>query len=379
MPVQLTGSLTIGWNDEQAAHVEHEYRAAIEDGFTDVRLLSSGGVYQRVPQLSAGCVNALYVPDEGIVDPFSTPFAYLLDAVSNGITYCPSSPVAELRRERGKWIISAPSDDIEARFVINCAGLGADTVEAAAGFADFNILPRRGQYIVFDKSARRLVDFIIKQPPSQNTKGIYIVPTIFGNVLAGPTAEDVADPGDVRVTREGLATIREAVGMMLPSLLDCPVITTYAGMRPATEASEYRIIPRFEDGWLTVAGIRSTGLTAALGIAEHVVELVVPDVIPAARKSRLNAVSVPDLSEDGVRPWMEPARIASDAAYAEILCHCERITVGEIRDVLASPLPPRSLKALKRRSRVMFGRCQGFYCAASVEKMFDAAQAVGRP
>ena len=379
LPVKLTGSLTIAWTDEQAAVVEREYRHAIEDGFDDVELLTPNDIYQRVPHVAAGGINGLHVPDEGIVDPFSTSFAYLLDAVSNGATYLPSSPITASRRERGLWVLASRTDEFRARVVINCAGLQADAVEALADYADFKILPRRGQYIVFDKSARRLVEMIVKPAPSQYSRGIYIAPTIFGNVLAGPTAEDVADSGDRRVTAEGLANIRQAIGTMLPNLLDCPVITTYAGMRPATEESDYRIIPRLEDGWLTVAGIRSTGLTAALGIAEYVVDLIVPDVIQAAHKDRLNTVSVPDLSDDGVRPWMDAAKIAGDPAYGEMLCHCERITVGEVRDVLASPLPPRSLKALKRRSRVMFGGCQGFFCGARVEKMFDAAQADHHP
>lgn len=124
---------------------------------------------------------------------------------------------------------------------------------------------------------------------------------------------------------------------------------------------------------MTVAGIRSTGLSASLGIAEHVVTEVLNAFAGTGKKREIRPVRVPSLHEGGERAWRDTQRLARDPAYGEIVCHCERVTIGEIRDALASPLPPRSIKALKRRTRVMFGRCQGFFCGARVEALFDAA------
>jgi glycerol-3-phosphate dehydrogenase len=241
-----------------------------------------------------------------------------------------------------------------------------------AGYDDFAIRPRRGQYMILDKSARAIHDVIAMPAPTPTTRGILIAPTIFGNVLVGPTAEEVEDRDDRRVTDEGLAQLRRAIATMIPALADQPVNTIFAGMRPATQFRDYQIIPRLDRNWVTVAGIRSTGLSASLGIAEHVASLVIPTLFDAPRKSDIRPVSVSCLSETATRPWQDAARIAADPGYAEMICHCERITRGEIRDALDSPLAPRTLNGLKRRTRAMFGRCQGFYCGARVQAMFDA-------
>ena len=143
-------------------------------------------------------------------------------------------------------------------------------------------------------------------------------------------------------------------------------------MRPATQFRDYQIIPRLSQRWLTVGGIRSTGLSASLGIAEHVANLLIPALFDVPRKLSIRPITVPDLSETSQRPWQDAARIHCDPAYAEMVCHCERISMGEIRDALASPLAPSTLNGLKRRTRAMFGRCQGFYCGARVQALLDA-------
>jgi glycerol-3-phosphate dehydrogenase len=215
--------------------------------------------------------------------------------------------------------------------------------------------------------------------PMPGTRGILMAPTVFGNVLVGPTAEEVDDADDRRVTAAGLDQLKAAARRMLPALLDHGVVTCFAGMRPATELPEYRIIDRRESNWLTVAGIRSTGLSAALGIAEHVADLLIPELLPAARKQEIRRVRVPSLCESDERPWMDADRVRADPDYGEILCHCERITVGEVRDALRSVIAPRSLSALRRRTRAMFGRCQGFACGTRLLKMLDAAERMRAP
>jgi glycerol-3-phosphate dehydrogenase len=256
--------------------------------------------------------------------------------------------------------------------VINAGGIRADHVEALAGHHDFDIRPRRGQYMILDKSARAIHDVIAMPTPTPTTRGILIAPTIFGNVLVGPTAEEVEDRDDRRVTDEGLAQLHQAIATMIPALAQQPVNTIFAGMRPATQFRDYQIIPRLEHNWLTVAGIRSTGLSASLGVAEHVASLLIPAVFDVPRKPATNRIQVPSLSETSSRPWQDSDRIAADPCYGEMICHCERITRGELRDALASPLPPQTLNGLKRRTRAMFGRCQGFYCGARVQAMFEA-------
>jgi len=373
LPIVTLGGLTVAWTEAEAATLTAMQRAAVAAGFHDAVLVDAASVYARAPHLARGVVAGMWEPEEAIVDPFSTPYAYALDAVANGVELRSASPVTAARPVDSGWALSLPTGEIEAGLVINCGGLRADAVDALGGNTNFRIRARRGQFLVFDKSARPLLDAILKPVPNPASRGILITPTVFGNILVGPTAEDIDDVDDWRVTPDGIAQLERAAETLLPALLDHEVTTTYCGLRPGTEQPEYRIIPRPERRWITVGGIRSTGLSGALGIAEHVAGLAFDGMIEAARKTDIVPVRVPSLLDDGPRPWHEAARLAADAAYGEIVCHCERVTLGEIRDALASPVPPRSLKALKRRTRVMFGRCQGFFCGARVQAMFDAA------
>lgn len=366
LPIVSCGSLTVAWNEGQATALAAMHAAITAAGFHGAEMVEREAIYRRVPALAPGAVAAIWEPDEAIVDPFSTPYAYAFDAVTNGVTFRASSPVTAARHDGTAWHLTTPQGPIVAKLVINCGGLWGDRVEALAGFTDLKIRPRRGEFIVFDKSARSLLDVVLKPVPTLQYRGVLAAPTVFGNVLVGPTAEDVDDPDDWRVTASGLEQLKNAARAMLPGLLAHEVTATYCGLRPATERPEYRIIARPERYWITVGGIRSTGLSGALGIAEHVVGLATDGMLTAARKGATIPVRVPSLLEGGPRPWMDGDRLAADSAYGEIVCHCEGVSRGEIRDALASPLPPRSLKALKRRTRAMFGRCQGFFCGARV-------------
>ena len=370
LPIRKIGAITLAWTEEQQRILEHELASARRDGFT-AELFDGTEVYRRWPQFGPGIRCGLWAPDEAIVDPFSTPHAYALDALENGIEIRRGWPVRRAEQAAHGWTLFNGDERIATRCVINAGGIRADHVEALAGYHDFDIRPRRGQYMILDKSARAIHDVIAMPTPIPSTRGILIAPTIFGNVLVGPTAEDVADRDDRRVTEDGLAQLRQAIATMIPALAEQPVNTIFAGMRPATQFRDYQIIPRLDRNWVTVAGIRSTGLSASLGIAEHVVALLVPRMFDVARKSMPRHISVPSLSETSLRPWQDSDRIAADPCYAEMICHCERISRGEIRDVLESPLAPQTLNGLKRRTRAMFGRCQGFYCGARVQAMFD--------
>ena len=205
----------------------------------------------------------------------------------------------------------------------------------------FTIQPRKGELIVFDKLARPLLSSIILPVPTARTKGVLVAPTVFGNVLLGPTAEDVTDRSDPSTSAAGLSALLAAGRRILPRLEQEEVTATYAGLRAATEHPDYQV--GAHGRYVRVAGIRSTGLTASLGIAEHVAGLLGEAGLraEAARRRRAGAAPrMPYLGEAGRRPYQDAERIAADPAYGEIACHCERVTRGEIRDALASDLPP---------------------------------------
>lgn len=210
--------------------------------------------------------------------------------------------------------------------------------------------------MVFDKAAARLLGTVILPVPEARTKGVVLTPTIFGNLLVGPTAEETEDRSRATVTRSELQMLLAKAAELLPALADMPVTATYAGLRPATEFKDYRIRHEPDMNWVTVGGIRSTGLTAALGIARHVAGLL------GASGAATAPQKMPNLAENLPRDWTSPG-------YGEIGCHCEMVTRREIEAALAGPFPPGDLGGLKRRTRSAMGRCQGFNCLGRIEEL----------
>jgi len=402
--VERTGAVLVAWTAEQAAALESIAGNARSNGYQAVCELSAAGIYEREPALGPGALAGLAIPDESVIDPWTVPLAFATEAVRAGVTLRLGARVTGLPASAGPGFeLATTRGPVRCGWAVNAAGLHSDEVDRMFGGEGFTIRPRKGELIVYDKLARPLVSSILLPVPTARTKGVLVAPTVFGNVLLGPTAEDVPDRGDVSTTAAGLSALVAAGERIVPGLAGEEVTATYAGLRAATEHTDYQIAAFGR--YVRVAGIRSTGLSASLGIAEHVLDLLAdadlplrprdaarvtpvpasaPASIPAPARNgpacmrgrdheRLaSAPPMPYLGESGPRPYQDPDRIAADPAYGEIVCHCERVTRGEIRDALASDIPPGSLEGLRRRTRAMNGRCQSFYCAARVTQMFLA-------
>ncbi|MGL4860070.1 MAG: NAD(P)/FAD-dependent oxidoreductase, partial [Enterobacteriaceae bacterium] len=300
-----------------------------------------------------------------LIDPWSAPLAYIQQAIALGATVVRRCAVQQGQFDGEIWTLHTSQGEARARTVINCAGLYADQVEEIVRPSPFVVKPRKGQFLVFDKSASSLLNAILLPVPTERTKGIVLTRTVFGNLLLGPTAEEQEDRDHPFVDEAILHQLRQQGGAMLPGLKQESVTAIYAGLRPATERPEYRIEFLPEKRWITVAGIRSTGLTAALGIAlyieKHYNEGFSASFTPPAAHE-IPWPEMPRLDQEGPRDFTR-------ADYGRIVCHCEMVTEREIIRALNSPLPPGDLGGLKRRTRVMMGRCQGFYCSSTLAEM----------
>ena len=190
--------------------------------------------------------------------------------------------------------------------------------------------------------------------------------------MLGPTAENIERKDDTSSTARGLEYLRAEGRRIMPELLEQEVTAVYVGLRAATEHTDYQVTIHADEGYACVGGIRSTGLSGSMAIAEHVRELLEDaglDLSP--RPGSTAALTMPNIGEAFTRPYADPARIASDPDYGRIVCFCERVTRGEIRDALASPLPPVDLDGLRRRTRAHMGRCQGFFCGAELASLLE--------
>lgn len=364
LPLLETSALVVAWNEMDEAELPRILAKAHDNGVADVQAIGRADLQAREPHLSAAARAAVLVPGEHVIDPWSAPLAYAHQALAHGARILRRAEVSGGRRAAGEWRLATAQGEVRARTVINAAGNFGDIVEAIARPAPFRIRPRKGQFVVFDKEAAALASAIILPVPSARTKGVVLFRTIFGNLAIGPTAEDQDDRETAACDGETLERLRARAVAMVPALAALPVTAIYAGLRPASKHKDYVIEALPGDGWITVAGIRSTGLTAALGIAAHVAQLY------AAQFAALGDVApvwtpVPNLAEHRPRPYEQGG---------EILCHCERVTRSEIAAALAGPLPARSMAGLKRRTRATMGRCQGFYCSAHVAALLREAQ-----
>jgi glycerol-3-phosphate dehydrogenase len=315
----------------------------------------------REYQLSKDALGGVLVPGEHVIDAWSAPLAYAQQALAHGAVIMRNTEVVNVQRKNGAWHLNG----IEADVVINAAGLFGDHVEALVRPSPFAIKPRKGQFVIFDKPAAKLLRSIILPVPNERTKGVVLFRTIYGNLAIGPTAEETDERENPSTDSVSLEKLKSRAIEMLPALKDVQVTAVYAGLRPATEHKDYYIEALADQNWITVAGIRSTGLTGSLGIALYVAKLYAKNFGKMPKKPPAPIYTpVPNLAEHTIRPYMKGG---------EIVCHCEWVTRGEIEAACAGPLPAGNLGGLKRRTRAMMGRCQGFYCGAEVASILKEA------
>ena len=365
LPLLKTGALVAAWTSEEEERFPNILAKARNNGIDDLQLLSRQEVLVKEPAISANIRAAIAVPHEFVIDPWSAPLAYLSQAVANGGQAVFNAEVRGGEYFGNHWMLHTNRGSVKATHVINCAGLFGDLVDAdVLGQSEFTIKPRKGQFVVFDKAAGSLVRSIVLPVPTELTKGIVIFPTIFGNLAVGPTAEEQESRSDASVNQEILQKLHTQAVSQIPALANIPVTATYAGIRPATEKKEYRVVENAERNWITLGGIRSTGLTAALGLAQYVHKLLEKQGSKFKSLYKPVVPSVPNLAEHLPRDWQT-------SGYGEIVCHCELVTEREICEALTSSIPAGNLDGLKRRTRVTMGRCQGFYCSARLAELTE--------
>ena len=367
--LESTGAVLVAWDEEQAASLSGLAQKARDNGYDATVALSACEVYELEPHLGEGVTGGLKVPGESIIDPWSVVAAYATEAVRAGVRLRLDTRVQSIRRDDGVHVLTTTTGTVRANWLLNAAGLSSSDIDGLCDHHDFTIQPRRGELIVFDKLSRSLVNSIILPVPTKRTKGVLISPTVFGNVLLGPTADDVPDPEATATTRDGLSRLRAAGARMMPALLREETTAAYAGLRAASEHQDYQVRRHDHENYVCIGGIRSTGLTASLALAEYVVALMNEGGFAAGALERMPAPVMAPLGESQQRRYLDDELIAQNAAYGHVVCHCECVSEGEIVDALTGDVAARGLSGLRRRTRAMNGRCQGFYCAARVVAM----------
>lgn len=363
VPYRRIGAVMPALSDVEAQALPSYCEEALGCGVR-AEMLSTSEALHRESLLSSGVLGALYLPDEGVIDPMRLTWALAELAARNGVDVRFNSPVTAFEREGDRLIVaSTPQGRIAADYVVNAAGLHADTVSRLAGGDSFRMWPRKGQYWVLDRAYGARLRHIIFAAPAIDTKGIHVVPTSRGSVLLGPTAEDGEDRYDHSTSVPMLDLALESARRLVPSLSLSHVIKSYAALRPA---SDDPFFVRFDSARpnLIHAVSRSIGVSTSLGVADYVAKLL-------AAKG-LDLTDRPEAADAipfgvGVRYAAEPERLNYGGwSDSQIVCVCEQVTVGEIEQALAARIPARSVDGVWKRTGAGGGRCQGALCLGGI-------------
>lgn len=358
------GSLVFCFDEKDKGKLEELRQRGLKNGVEGLLLLDRQKVLALEPQAGENVVAALYAPTGGIVCPFGLTIALAENAAVNGVDFYLQTKVEGINRFETGYEVLTDKGVFEAKVVVNAAGVYADVIHNMVCKEEnqITITPRKGEYLLCDKKVGKLVSHTIFQLPTDLGKGTLVTPTVHGNLLMGPTAEDIEDKEGVATSAEGLAHVLEKAALSLAEVPARQVITSFTGLRAHGTTGDFIIgEPEEAPGFIDVAGIESPGLTCAPAIGEYVAELV-NELLKPEDNTEFIAVrkGIPHMAEasDEQRHWL----ISRNPAYANVICRCEMVTEGEILDAIHRPVGATTVDGIKRRVRAGMGRCQAGFC-----------------
>ena len=358
-------ALVVAFENERA-EVEAIYERGVRNGVPGLRIVEKDELIDIEPNINPDLACALIAPTSAIVCPYELCIAAVGNAMDNGADLKLNFEVAAIEKCGDTYkITSTTGEVVEAGIVINSAGVYSDRIAAMTGDADFEVHPRRGEYMLLDKECGSFTQRTIFHTPTKMGKGILVSPTVDGNLLLGPTATDSEDKDDTSTTAEGFATIFSKASDNVANIPFNKVITSFCGLRAVGSTGDFII--KHREGVVTLAGIESPGLSSAPAIAEYVDELLVnemgfsadikTDYDPTRRSAHyFQTLTMEEKNE----------LIKKDQRYGRIVCRCEGITEGEIVEAIHTNPGATDVDGVKRRTRSGMGRCQGGFCSPIV-------------
>lgn len=369
VPFKRNGSLIIGFNEEDMKELDILYKRGLANKVEGIKMLNKEEVLEMEPNINPDIKAALFCPTGGIVGAYELTIALSENAIDNGGELRLNSKVVKITKDNHFKITLENGDIVESKFIVNAAGVHADSIHNLICNEAYKITPRKGEYFLLDKSQGSLVEKTIFQCPSELGKGVLVTPTVHGNLLVGPNAIDIDDKDSVSTESEGLNKIRETSLRTTNKINFRENIRNFAGLRAVADNPDF-IVEEAKDvkGFFDVAGIKSPGLTSAPAIAVDVVKMMGQVGLKLNPKDNFKEtreqIHFINLSQS------EKAElIKKDNRYGRIICRCEYITEGEIVDSINRTLGARTIDGVKRRCRPGCGRCQGGFCGPRVQEI----------
>jgi glycerol-3-phosphate dehydrogenase len=365
-PFKRIGAFVLCFDQKDFHRLEGLKKQGETNGVPGLRVLGKEELKKMEANIAEGAVAALFAPSSGIVCPYEMTIALAENANANGVEFKFETKVLNIEKNEDEYMIDTSNGKLEAKIVINAAGVFADELNNMVSREKLSIIPRKGEYCLFDKEAGSLVSKTIFQLPTAMGKGVLITPTVDGNLLLGPNAVDIEDKNDLVTSKEGLEEIVNKGQLSIRALPLNKVISSFSGLRAHSLADDFIIgeAPDAEN-FINAAGIESPGLSSAPSIAVMIEDLVVGKLNPA-KNEKFNPVrkGMPKFRELSNEERSELIKARPD--YGRIICRCEIVTEGEIVDSIRRPIGATTLDGVKRRTRAGMGRCQSGFCSSRV-------------
>ena len=377
VPFHQTGSLVIAFSEEEMETLNSLYERGLSYNVPRLELVGREKLHKMEPGLTSEAMGALYAPTAGITDPYLLAIALAESAAYSGVEVRRNCPVTDIIKQEDRFKVNCNGEMVEARYVINAAGLYADRINELVNSSYFQIKPTRGEYFLLDKKTGHYARHVLFPCPTKLGKGVLISPTAHGNLIIGPNAEAVDSREATETTASGLAFVRSNAEKIKKGLPFHKVITSFSGLRAKPSTGDFIIEETKETpGFINVAGIDSPGLVSAPAIAEYVAKLVTektgnPGKNPGFQPAAKNHTPLMNLNEEE-----KAALIKKDPRYGRVICRCENVTEGEIVRAIEGPVGAHTVDGIKKRIRPGGGRCQGGFCGPKVIEIL--ARELGR-
>ena len=370
--MERIGSLTVALYDSQLSLLEELAKRSKENG-VEVKILSAEETLKLEPHINPNVKGSLLAPTAGIINPFTFTVHAMENAVDNGVKLFLSEKVVNIKKEGEVFSVITESGNIyQSKVIINAAGIYSDEIHKMVEPIDYTLTPRKGEYFILDHYSDDLVKHTIFPLPSEKGKGILVTPSIGGTYLIGPSAEAMTSKDDVSTDKPTLDEIRRQALDMVPSIPFNQVIRTFAGSRPTPSTHDFIIgFAKKDNHFINLSGIESPGLVSSPAIAEYVVNEYLAKIYNLKANPNYNPYvkKRPNLVKMSVKERNE--FIKKNPDYGEIICNCEKISKGEILFEMNTSVPPKTIKAVKKRTRAGFGKCQGGFCQPLVSKIIS--------
>ena len=361
---QRNGSLVVMMNEEDRPNLVALYENGLANGVKELRIIEREELRQLEPNISDDAVAALYAPTGAIVCPFGLTIALAENAAKNGVQFQFDTEVTGIEKTEGGWKVETTQGPLEAKVVVNAAGVYADKLHNMVSQESMTIIPRRGDYFLLDRTTEGFVKRTIFQLPGKLGKGVLVAPTVHGNTIVGPTAIDVEDKDATGTTQAGLDDVRAKSGMVVRNLPLRQTITSFAGLRAHESRHEF-FIGQIAPGFVDCAAIESPGLSSAPAIGQMVAQIV-EDILDLKPNPDFDPHREGFLNPQKLSFEERAQLVKENPAYGTIVCRCESVTEGEILDAIHRVPGAKSLDGVKRRVRAGMGRCQGGFCGPKV-------------